>query len=607
MSDPATPTKRRRWIPRGALLFLLLAVALVLVFVVVRPDWLTGESDDAPTQLQFSKTLTDIGIVDGLRLSDDNATSQGFSMTLPVDSRLEQPRLSLVGTTSAADDSTVFLRVLADGQSVYVEQLEAGDHDLDADIELPASIADDGSVRIQVRTTGSLDQRRCNITQELGALVVLDPVKTRIRGTLATPLQTVRDVVTGLDHDVTLDLAFDSGDTDWYETAARYGVALTQSGHEVSYRDVSGADHLPDVDGSQVLLGPADALDGLGWDGPDGESDVEVGTVDDLAQLAILQPSKSAPTFLTTEAATTADATTNTPRAAEPERLSGDAVTLESLGVDTSVQQLTDSRTWRASYSLADLPGGTVPTALRLQVSVPVTTDDSRWLVQAQLNGQLVDSTRLPGDRAAQDVRLTIPPGLESLRNQLSISILRDRDLGGCNVRQTTYQVQVLPSSSLVLGGSGAGFTAVPAEFADGFDVDLPTSSADDPTTTLAELVPTLAEFSGWQQDLAFAWDGAPGGGPSFVLGDPPSTAPVQVAGGRITARGFDLESFQDGLVVQCVSNGLVVTPVGVPGDVIPAYGRESARLVTGDGGGFVVSDSGKVVTAPPVRADPGG
>ncbi|MBZ5737783.1 cellulose biosynthesis cyclic di-GMP-binding regulatory protein BcsB [Nocardioides mangrovi] len=606
------PSKRgNRLVPRGALVLLGIVVVLVLVFVFVRPEWLSGEADDASPDRQVSTTLSDIGMVDGLRLSDDNSTTQTVTMALPVDSTVGNPRLSLVGTTAAAEDSTVFLRVLADGQSVYVEQLDAGQHDLDADIPLPDSVAEDGSVRVQVRLTGSLDQRRCTITQELGALVVLDPDRTRVRGTLSSPLHTVRDVVADLDHDVTLDLAFPAGDTEWFETAARYAVALTQAGHEVTYRDVGNADDLPDDQDSQVLLGPADTLADLGWDAgdPSGDADptVQVGTVGDLAHLGVLEPSEVTPTFLSTAAVTTADTGASSPRRAEPERLAGDGVTLESLGVDTSVQSLTDTRTWRAAYSLADLPDGSLPTRLRLEVSVPITTDDSRWLVQVQLNGQLLDSVRLPGDDAAQQVTLDLPSGLEALRNQLSITLLRDRDLGGCNVRQTTYQVQVLPSSRLVLGGTGEGFTAVPADYAGGFDVLLPSASAEDPATSLADLVPTLAELSGWEQDLAFGWDGTPGQRPFLLLGNPPADAPVQVADGRITAAGLDLQSFADGLVVQCVPGGVAVTAVGVPGDVVPPYARESARLVTGDGGGFVVSGSGRVVTAPPVRADPGG
>ena len=35
------PRRGSRWLPRGAVVFLLLAVALFVVFVFIRPDWLS--------------------------------------------------------------------------------------------------------------------------------------------------------------------------------------------------------------------------------------------------------------------------------------------------------------------------------------------------------------------------------------------------------------------------------------------------------------------------------------------------------------------------------------------------------------------------------------
>ena len=188
-----------------------------------------------------------------------------------------------------------------------------------------------------------------------------------------------------------------------------------------------------------------------------------------------------------------------------------------------------------------------MPTEARLELNVPVTADDSRWLVQIQLNGQLLDTAHTRR-RGRQEVRVAIPPALEPCATSSSVTLVRDRDLGGCHVRQTTYQVQLHADLALVLGGDGAGFTAVPAEFADGFDVLLPSSSADEPSASLAGLVPTLAEFSSWQQDLSFAWDSTPLDRPFFAFGDPPAgvAAPVQVADGRITDQGFDLQAFRE-------------------------------------------------------------
>jgi hypothetical protein len=612
--SPPSGGGRRQWLPRGALVFFGLAAVLVLIFALVRPGWFEDDpgddGGDAPAY-GFAKTLASTGATDGLQLSDDNATSQSFTVPVPLDSELSNPLLTLVGTTQVAESSTIFLRVLADGTSVFVQELPVGDDDLDEEIPLPTSAVEDGSVRIQVRLTGSLDQQRCNLTQELGAFVQIDPDQTLVHGTLDEELHTVRDVVAGFDHEVTLGLALPADSRPWFETAARVGVALTQTGHDVTYADLTD-DAGAETDRSTVLVGPADALEDAGWSTPDdadADASVVVGTVDGKGVLGVVAPAAhAASVFLTTSAVTTADGRSSAPQSADPEQLSGSAVTLESLGVDTSVQQITTRRSWTASYSLADLPDGTVPTQLRLSMIVPVTTDDARWLVQVQLNGALVDSIRLAGS-GRQDAQVQIPAGAEALRNQLVVTLIRDRDVGGCNVRQTTYDVQLLPDTQLVLGGEGAGFTALPAMFDDGFEVGLAATATDDAAASLAGFVPTLAEFSGWEQEPGFVWDGATPGGPFFVVGDPPDgvEAPVTISDGRVSADGFDLQAAEDGLVIQCAdagaTPGVVVTPAGDPGTVVPAYGREVARVVAGDGGGFVVSPSGRVVTAPPVRS----
>ncbi|MGB0100928.1 MAG: hypothetical protein WBP61_11680 [Nocardioides sp.] len=614
--EPGPARRLGRWVPWAAVGFLAAAIVLVLIVAVVRPTWFTTPVDEDHAH-PYDKTLADIGRTDGIYLSDDNSTSQTFTVPVPQDSRLGQPILRLEGSTEVGASSTVFLRVLADGISVYVEELPTGENDLDARIELPPSTTADGSVRIQVRTTGSTDQQQCNLTQELGALVHLDATGTLVDGGLDEPIHTVRDVVASLDHDVALVLAFPDEDPEWFETAARIATSLTQQGHAVAYVDAADADEVPDVTGTPILLGPTDALSALGWDPLDADADapasLAVGTVSDESVLGVVAPeAEVTSTFLTTTAVTTADTASSAPRTETVAGLSGDTVTLESLGADTSVQSVTDRRSWRAAYSLADLPGGSVPTALELDLQVPVTTADARWLVQVRLNDELVGSLRLPGD-GAQSARVPLPEAAELLRNELTVTLIRDRDVGGCHVRQTAYDVQLLPSTQLVLGGDGAGFTAVPQSFSDGFDVDLPTAALADAATSLSGLVPTLAEFSGWEQQARFVWDGRPGDEPFLLVDAPPDGlgAPVTVSDGRVEADGFDLQSFADGVVVQVVRVGgvdsLVLTPVGTPDDLVPPYGRESARLVPAGGGGFVVDASGQVVSAPPVRSESGG
>ncbi|MBM9461566.1 hypothetical protein JK386_16820 [Nocardioides sp. zg-536] len=595
------------WAPRGALIFLVVALLVVALAALLRPSWFGADpADDVAPDRRFSTTLLDLGVEDGIRLSDDNGTSASFTLPVPVDSRLEDPVLRLRGTTEVAESGTVFLRVLVDGVAAYVAELPRGTKDLDADVDLPASSVRDGQVQVQVRLTGNLGQRRCNLTTDLGSLVVLDPKRTRVLGELDERLQTVRDQVADLAHEVTLVLP-GKPDQKWFELAARLGAFLTQQGHVIDF-----ADKVPKHPGSLVLLGSLEDLADLGWNPVDGDGTVQAGQKGDRPVLGVIEPAADVvPTFMTTDVVRTADTGVASPRTVDLEQLEGKQVTLNDLGVDTPVVPITDRRSWRVPYTLADLPGGSVPTALRLDMLVPPTVDDARWWVQVRLNDDLAQSIQLPG-AGRQRVTATLPAGAELLRNEVVITLLRDRDVGGCDVRQTSYDVQLLPASALVLGGTGAGLTTVPATFADGFDVILPTAALDDPTVSLDALVPTLAEFSGWRRNTAFDWDAAPSARPFLLFGDtPPELSPlVTVADGRITSTGLDISTFAQGLVVQTVRSqtqaGLIVTPVGEPGPDVPDYGREVARLVA-DGPSVIVNADGRVVSVPAVRAESGG
>lgn len=603
----------RRWIPGGAAVILVIILALVAVFILVRPGWFeTPFQEGPPPELAYIKSLADLGERDGIRLSDDGTLAKAVTAPLPVDSRVDHAHLLLAGRAQVAEASTVFLRVLADGESVYVDELKPGNHDVKAEILLPPGVLDDGSVTVQMRLTGALDEGTCNPTNELGSFVLLDPAETRIEATLYNPVYSVRDAVGALNRDVTLEVAAPKEDRAWFETAARMGVALTQRGYRVSYHAV--ADSPPGNWRSRILLGPVDRLTELGWTAPEdaGPRTWQVGRIDDTAVLALTDPAaQAAAPFLLTDAVTTADSAANESRVDSPEEPVGDAVSLAPLGMDTAVQRIGDRRVWRTPYWLTELPGGRVPREVRLQLRLPLIGEEARWMVQIQLNGQLLDSVQLAGGSATQDVTVPIPEGIEALRNDLAVTLLRDRDLVGCTTRSPSYDVQLLPTSSLVLGGPGAGLTAVPADFAAGFDILLPSSSTDDPATSLAALVPTLAHFRGWLQPMSFVWDGLPSDRPFFLFGNPPSgvDVPVRLVDGRLVAAGFDLQAFQNGLVVERASagaaRGLVVIAMGRPPDNPVPYGREAARLVTGVDGGVVVSDPGGILTPAPTERFP--
>ena len=609
------PGERGHTVPRSAWWILGTALIVLLVFVLVRPSWFTRDVDDTslgvPADRHFTKSLSGAGFGDGVWLTDD-APSTSFDVTFPADSPREQTRLQLTGTTQVAQDSVVFLIVRMDGQQVYKSELAAGDSALDVLVDVPDQLASDGQLRVQVQVQGTLDNRTCTPDHSAGMQVHLDPASV-VEAALTERIHTVRDAVVSWDRDLTVVLA-DEGD-EWRTAAAQLGIALTRAGHVVTYADTlpsSGTDNA-------VVLGPVDAATALGWSAPQDSADdaLALGTAGGAPVVAVTQPDGDLISrFLTTAVASTADSDRSDPRALLAAPTAGNEVPVETLGADTSVVQITDSRRWRIGYSLADLPGGRLPESIRVAMQLPASPDDLTWILNVTLNDQLIDSRRL--DRAASTVaEIALPAPAQLLENTVTLTVQRDRDLGGCDVRTTTYPIELESSSALVLGDDpGSGFTALPRALAPGFAVYRPAAAATSAVDELNATVRALTTFVPAQYVPDFRWGTAPEAGRPFVLigHSPDVAAPVRIDDGRLLtglqSPALDLSSFGDGMIVETATSasgagGLVLDYAGAPGQIpMPTFGTESARVVTAQGS-FVVNGDGTIAPPSPPRANP--
>ncbi|MYR08142.1 hypothetical protein GTV32_18375 [Gordonia sp. SID5947] len=604
--------ERGRSVPRGAWWVLGIALVALLVFVIARPSWFTDDPNDTslhvPPERHFTKTLAGSGHADGVWLTDDSP-STSYLVTLPADSARTKTRLHMSGSTQVPEQSTVFLSVSMDGQQVYNEQLASGDNEVDAFIDVPEQIADDGQVRVSIKADGTRHDDTCTTDHSAGMQIHLDP-QTVLEAALTEPVHTVRDAVVSWDRDLTVVLA-DQGDQ-WRTAAAQMGMALTRAGHQVRFSPT-----VPDTDvRDAILVGPAGTLaDGSGWSQPDGTAaGAVVGKVGGTPVLGVTSPDGSLiSTYLTQPTVTTADAPGSDPISVTTTGPAGDQVALESLGADMSVGQITESRKWRVGYSLADSPGGRLPQALRVQMQLPASPPDLRWILSVDLNGTLVGS-RVLNDTAG-DVTIPLPPQNELLQNVLTLTVDRDRDLGGCDVRVSSYPIQIRSGSALTLGADpGAGFTALPRGLAPGFDIYVPDAGAD-AVEQLNAIVPTLTEFVPAQMNPDFRWNTQPEAGRPFVLvGSSPQVKPaVRLENGRIVGgpdgSALDIPAFDDGLLVETVtgagrSPGLLIQYQGSIGTTgLPDFGRETAQVVTSQSS-FGINADGSIEPTTPVRED---
>ncbi|MDG3016395.1 hypothetical protein [Speluncibacter jeojiensis] len=602
------PGEKGRRIPRSAWWVLGVAVVALVAFLIVRPYWFKGSTSDlhVPADRHFTKTLAGLGQADGVWLSDD-APSTSFTVPLPVDAEPGKTQLRLHGSTQVAPNSTVFLVVAMNGKTVYKRALPSGDNVLDQTIQVPAGTVDSGEVRVRVRTQGTLHGDICMPDHSAGMLIHLTP-DTMVESALGETVRTVRDTVAGWDRRLTVVTA-DQGDQ-WRTAAAQLGIALTQHGYDVTFASGVPGSNVQDT----ILVGPADRLFGMGWKAGDTKGDgVVTGTVADAPVLGIVESQADVISrLLTTPALAAADTSTSAPQAVATTAPTGNPVTLSSLGADLSEQQITESQRWRVGYSPADLPGGMLPKDLRVAFQLPASPADLTWILNVQLNGRLIDSRPLA--HSTEPVVIPLPPTAQKVNNNLVIEVERDRDLGGCGVRVTSYPIQLLDTSVLDLGDQPmAGFTGVPRTLAPGFAVYVPGANPQDTDNVLTAALPTLATFVPAQYSPAFHWNAQPAPGQPFVLlGQSPDVSTVaHVQDGRLVAgngQPLNVSSFANGVLSQCATGpggagGLAIQPVGeAPAVPTPDFGQECIQVAT-TGGSFALDPNGAVVLTGPPRA----
>ncbi|WP_280418207.1 hypothetical protein [Nocardia carnea] len=606
--------ERGRIVPRSAWWVLGIALVVLGSFVFLRPEWFTRDADDnslhVPADRHFAKTLAGAGHADGAWLTDD-APSTSFLVRLPADSAREETRLHLTGSSQVAAGSTVSLSVSMDGQQVFKEELATGDHGIEAYIRVPDQIAGDGQVRIRIRAEGTRHDETCAPDHSAGMQIHLDPDSV-VEAALTEPVHTVRDAVASWDRHVTI-VPADPG-IPWRTAAAQLGMALIRSGHEVSYAEAP-----PETDvGDAILVGPAATLtDRYRWTPLEtSEPGIAAGTVGDTTVLGITVPDGTLVSrYLTEPVVGTADSAAGDPAAVTTAPwAAGEEVSLESLGADMSAAQITEVRRWHLRYSLADLPGGRLPRAVRVEIQLPASPPDLTWILNVELNGRFVGSR--PLNPTAGTVRVELPPQDALLGNTLTLSVERDRDLGGCDVRVTSYPIQLKPTAALELGDDpGAGFTALPRAFASGFAIYLPDDGGN-PVEQLDAVVPALTEFVPAQYYPEFHWGRQPPGDAPFILVGRSSdvAAPVSLQDGRITGGPegaiLNIPAFDNGLLVEAVASrsrvpGLMIQHTGHLDDTqLPEFGRETAVVAT-EQGSFAVGADGAVLPATPVREMP--
>lgn len=422
---------------------------------------------------QYEVSLAEAGHEDGLVVSGFPSYA---SATLPLvrDQKTRAVRLVLSGRQDVSPEAVTALRVTVNGRRVMERVLAPGQRDFDWVFDLSDQLDGFTQARIGVQLAGDVSAQVCHSDRSMGAVVSLAP-HSGLEIELEGPLTSVRDVLALSPRHVVI--AMDDGD-DWFEIATRLGARLNRNGFVVTMMDLADATAAVEAGLEGVVLaGSRENLQRAGFQ-PVGEgapAGASLWRRAGATMVAVTDPERTDTVrFLTSELSTIARGASVDPvqflSANGPAMLS-----LNALGVDTSVQQVADRREWRFDYELANAPQGRIADGVGLDFRLPDGPSGMTTVAHVALNGQLIDSRRLNGSGQVR-YRVDLPAQVQGLNNEIAVALQRQREDGGCEISQQRYPVQLASDSALLFDGAheGRGFTGLPERFADGLDVRLP-------------------------------------------------------------------------------------------------------------------------------------
>lgn len=149
-------------------------------------------------------------------------------------------------------------------------------------------------------------------------------------------------------------------------------------------------------------------------------------------------------------------------------------VSVADLGAETIVKSFRGSRRWTIPFNAVDLPGGGLPEQFRLRLKTTPLAGSNDWVVRISLNGNLIDTRRLPGatDTIAFDVPLPAERMLPA--NALVVELVDTTPNEGICTRGPDAQAQLQPESALLDSvGADAGWARLVEDLARSTDIGL--------------------------------------------------------------------------------------------------------------------------------------
>jgi hypothetical protein len=530
-------------------------------------------------------TLGDIGFVNGFRFANLGGQSELY-VPLPQGDATATA-LDLVFDDVSAHDATRNLQVQVNDRTVAAIVLDGKSPDRMLRVPLPTVRARNGFIKLAFLYSGAATVDRCIDVRAVGDVVTIRP-ETAIEIDVG-PVAKLDVATTAalMPRDIAVVLPPRPVSATEIATAITVGRAILSSGRRVTFyhgydqvRALAKRDDSGHWTQGVVLVGPlADAASII-------DSPIAV-VAGEFRQFGLLDAVRvgGLPALLVSDseavragrlfaspmlAATRGIAAASVGRSAPPD-LPTDRVTFDQLGIPADEVEVFGRANLAAVLDTRRLPAGTRPARLLLDVMVAPNGDGEKAVVSAFVNERMLGSTvAATGEPTHLD--LALPDGLIGIVGDLRVVVERDSAQGNCRFEPQGYPAQILGSSAVVLeksDGTAHDFADLTPRFAHGFEILLPTRTADQPTQMLGlvsqvanQLSPDTAPF-----DVAFIpAESAPVPNTAFIAvsdAAPANTTPhVRFDRGRVAVVDrsgrtlLDLGGFVGGAVAQVVSAG---------------------------------------------------
>lgn len=450
-------------------------------------------SAGGPTTITFN----DVGADEGLLLAGYPSYA---SIRLPRirDANVEDIQVRLVGKQEVSAQTVASIRIMANGRRVSERVLSAGVRDFEWTLRLPSSAWNGEDINLSFQLLGDLPDDLCHDERSVGAVLHVDSISA-IEYSIEDEISSVRDVVALLPNEVAISVPDDQGGDRFNELGVRLGERLTRLGYRVSFVSAQAARTGSVAGRGLILLDDADALRAAGFESLNAGRDSLIWRRNGLAFLALTQPEELAEVSFLTGAVLSVARSSAVGSTEYVDQVSRqNRVTFDTLGIDTSVQQVTQTRSWTVDYETAQYPTGRAPSRLYLDIRLPEGPGDFTNLVHTMLNDQIIGSQHLETGQL-NAVAVDLPANMQSLNNSLKITIQRHREQGGCAVTARRYPVQLVETSHLAYEAERPvlpGLAGLPAAFAQGVELRLPdTLSGEARLAALSFMAEAAAKF----------------------------------------------------------------------------------------------------------------